>query len=242
MATAIKTAALIRRLERHGGGVYSLELEPERRVPRYKAGQFLHLALDGYDPSRHWPESRAFSIASAPGSGVVRITYSVVGQFTRRLEAEAAEGKTVWIKLPYGEFVVEDGRETVLVAGGTGITAFTAYLEGMSEGMRGGMSGAAVHVLYGARRAELLVYRERIEGWRRGNERLQVMYFAEEGVCGEGIREGRLRCEDVYGAAARPEEAVFYLSGPPGMLKAFSEELRNRYGVEAWRIRIDAWE
>ena len=35
----------------HAPGLRSLYLEPERRVPRFKPGQFLHLAIDPYDPS-----------------------------------------------------------------------------------------------------------------------------------------------------------------------------------------------
>ena len=44
------------------------------------------------------------------------------------MEAEAVEGRHLWIKLPYGDFVVTGSRETVLFAGGTGVTAFTAFL------------------------------------------------------------------------------------------------------------------
>ena len=37
---------------------------PNGRAPRFRPGQFLHLALDAYDPSGFWPDSRVFSIAS----------------------------------------------------------------------------------------------------------------------------------------------------------------------------------
>src|SRR6185436_15694325 len=97
---------------------------------RFRAGQFLHLALDRYDPTGFWPESRVFSIASAPAErGSVRITYAVKGRFTGRMEAEAVEGREVWIKLPYGDFFVDERADVALFAGGTGVTAFTAFLE-----------------------------------------------------------------------------------------------------------------
>ena len=35
-------------------------------VTPFKPGQFLHLALDAFEPGGFWPESRVFSIASAP--------------------------------------------------------------------------------------------------------------------------------------------------------------------------------
>src|SRR5699024_1464423 len=115
-----------------GERVYTLVLRPERRVPRFRAGQFLHLALDRYDPTGFWPESRVFSIASPPdGRDEVRITYAVKGGFTSRMEAEAVEGREVWIKLPYGDFVVDAAADVALFAVGTGVTAFTAFLEGL---------------------------------------------------------------------------------------------------------------
>ena len=72
----------------HGERVYTLTLRPERQVPRFRAGQFLHLALDPYDPSGFWPESRVFSIASSPEERqCLRLTYAVHGGYTARMEA-----------------------------------------------------------------------------------------------------------------------------------------------------------
>jgi len=69
----------------HGEHVYTVDLLPERPVPRFQPGQFLHLALDPYDPSGFWPESRVFSIASSPSRRErLRISYSVKGRFTPR--------------------------------------------------------------------------------------------------------------------------------------------------------------
>src|SRR6188474_1903347 len=99
MAAPQKLLCAIDRIVDHGERVYTVALRPERGVPRFRAGQVLHLALDPYDPSGFWPESRVFSIASSPAQReVVRITYAVHGRFTARMEAELVEGKQVWIK------------------------------------------------------------------------------------------------------------------------------------------------
>src|SRR5215203_4942761 len=112
---AQKLRCVVERIVDHGEQVYTLALRPERPVPRFRAGQFLHLALDAYDPTGFWPESRVFSIASAPaGRDLVRITYAVHGRFTARMEAELREGRQVWIKLPYGDFVIDSQSDVVL--------------------------------------------------------------------------------------------------------------------------------
>ena len=48
--------AKVKRLVEHGLGVFSVWLEPRQPIVRFKAGQFLHLALDSFSPeSGYWP-------------------------------------------------------------------------------------------------------------------------------------------------------------------------------------------
>src|SRR5438046_208202 len=131
MAVVQRLACQVERLIQHGGRVYTIVLRPERPAPVFRPGQFLHLALDPYDATGFWPESRVFSIASSPTErNRLCITYSAAGRFTTRMEAELAEGRHVWVKMPYGEFVVRKTTDVALFAGGTGITAFTDFLDG----------------------------------------------------------------------------------------------------------------
>ena len=111
MAVVRKIPCMVRAVTDHGERVYTVELEPSTAVPRFKPGQFLHLALDAYEPGGFWPESRVFSIASSPAHrDRLAITYAVKGAFTTRMERELAPGGRVWVKLPYGEFVVDAGH------------------------------------------------------------------------------------------------------------------------------------
>ena len=218
----------------HGGRVYSLLLRPERPIPRFRPGQFLHLALDRYDPAGFWPDSRVFSIASGPGDRhVVRITYAVHGRFTARMEAEASAGRTVWIKLPYGDFVVDGTRDSALFAGGTGVTAFTAFLETLTADSR------PVALGYGARTADLLIYRDAIEACARRAPGLDVVYFTEDGS--GGAQRGPVFIDAIWPRLRAPMETQCYVSGPPAMLRAIAAGLRT-HGVAAEAIHIDAWE
>ncbi len=159
MAVTQKLACVVERISAHGERVYTVTLRPHRAAPRFRAGQFLHLALDPYDPAGFWPESRVFSIASAPAERkALQITYAVHGGFTTRMERELVEGREVWIKMPYGDFVIDGGADVMLFAGGTGITAFTAFLQGLTvDGHH------SVGLAYGARTRRLLLYRDLVE-------------------------------------------------------------------------------
>jgi ferredoxin-NADP reductase len=239
MTVAQKLCCQVEHIIAHGNCVYTVELRPERPIPRFRPGQFLHLALDPYDPSEYWPESRTFSIASSPAQrDKLRISYSVQGRFTARMEREMAEGQSVWVKLPYGDFVVEDTSDIVLLAGGTGITAFTAFLDSLAPDF-----GHRIYLAYGARNRGLLIYRDMVERRAQSGSSLQTFYFIERdaGVVQSNEIIGRLSMTAMWPRIQTPMQARFYLSGPPIMIKVLSQDLRDR-GVRAEAIRIDAWE
>ena len=234
MSTPRKIRCVVDRITNHGDQVYTIELKPERALPSFQPGQFLHLALDEYDPSACWPESRVFSIASSPAERErVRIVYSVKGVYTARMEKELVTGKVVWIKLPYGEFMVDGGRDAVLIAGGTGITAFQAFIEGLTPEHAG-----KVVLLYGARCPELLLARESVEAQRGRVGNLRAFYFSETGSA-QGVLTGRVNLEVLCESAG--DGAVYYLAGPPPMVAALRGTL-EQWGIPADRIRVDAWE
>lgn len=241
MTVAQKIRCRVERIADHGEQAYTVDLAPERRVPVFQPGQFLHLALDAYDPSSFWPESRVFSIASAPHQRErLSITYSVQGCFTARMEKELAEGKFVWIKMPYGDFVINGVSDVVLFAGGTGITAFTAFLDGLAPTFP-----HKVYLAYGARDSNLLIYRDLVQRRAAMISQLKPFYFVEQDADGESAARaetvGRLSVAAMWQRIENPLAATYYISGPPTMLKAIARDLSER-GVRADAIRIDAWE
>jgi ferredoxin-NADP reductase len=111
-------------------------------------------------------------------------------------------------------------------------------------------------LFYGARRPDLLIYRQQVEQAAAACPALQVRCLAEEAdSAGAGLTPtpitstipGRLDLGLVWreaGLGHCPPDAArfsFYLSGPPVMLQALSAGLRER-GADPARIFTDAWE
>jgi ferredoxin-NADP reductase len=239
MSTPQKLRCRVYSIVPHGEHVYTVELVPcVPPVPRFKPGQFFHLALDSYDPAGFWPESRVFSIASSPRQrDKIKFTYSVKGSYTTRMEQEIVAGRDVWVKMPYGEFLVNLKRPVVLLAGGTGITAFTAFLDDLVDS-----PPCPVTVFYGARQRDLLIYRSLVDRCVKDLDRFQAFYSLEsleQGAPNE--LPGQLSIASVWQHTPDPTASSFYISGPPGMLKTLSSQLRDR-GVKGQDIHIDAWE
>lgn len=238
MPQPVRLRARVDSVRDHAPGLRTLILATERPVPPFLPGQFLQLALDEYDPSQHWPDSRAFSIANPPEErSRLQITLSEVGPFTRRM-LRLGIGDHVWVKLPYGDFILDAAARSpvVLIAGGTGITAFASLLA--CQGSRIG----PLRLLYGVRRPEFLVYRSVVEAAAQRWADFAWYGFVEEEAV-PGFRHGRLSAVVALEAAATMADVMattFFLSGPPGMVLCLRRDLAAA-GVSPARIRIDAW-
>jgi ferredoxin-NADP reductase len=247
MSQPRKIRCTVESITDHGERVYTVDLTPQSAVPPFRAGQFLHLTVEPYDPAGFWPESRVFSIANSPRDRRrLRICYSVKGSYTTRIEQTLRVGGEVWVKLPYGDFVIDDQRDAVLLAGGTGISAFTALLEALTP-----QSSQAVTLVYGVRSPGLLLFEEMILSQLAAVPNLAVVFFTETADDGFAQRMAALprapRCvtgridlaalDTVFG----PVAAAYYLAGPPVMLGALTPALLAR-GVAQENIHTDAWE
>ncbi len=171
----------------HALDLRSFILVPPKPAPRFRPGQFLHLALDLYDPSHHWPESRAFSIANSPDNREgLRITVSKKRSFTVRMFEDLRPGAAAWIKLPYGSFTPTPSADAVAVflGGGTGITPFISFIEWAAAEK----SGGKIQIHYAARRPELLIYKEILEACRAQLSSLALFFYAEQ-LNGNPLRE-----------------------------------------------------
>jgi len=240
MPMPVKFSAEVTNVRRHGGDVATYEFRCLTPRPRWKPGQFLHLALDAYDPSGHWPESRCFTMASGSlEKDNVRLTIAAKGKFTRRILAELQRGCKVWMKAPYGDFIVRTSpsRDVVLIAGGTGVTPFVAFME---DSMVKGLDGN-VWLHYGARSQDLLVFRDFADRCAQQFPSFRMACYAESGASGSTIA-GRIDLVRAVGCARNGQAATYFLCGPQEMINSFRTRLTEEFGVPELNVKLDAWE
>jgi len=210
-------------------GVYTIDFESLGKPFKYDAGQFLHLAIDEYDPSTQWPDSRCFSMQSSPIEELIRITYAAKGQFTKRMKHELKVGSEVTLKLPYGDLFSQDHNKTntVFIAGGTGITPYLSLFTDQSF---------AVYehpVLYSGFRTENMnLYKTELEMAEKINPGLDIhlVYQDKDGILDieKILNENTLNCS-------------YFISGPPVMIKNFKLTLISK-GVSEQNVLTDDWE
>jgi len=242
MAVQRKIPANIVEIITYSDTVKLFRLKPLKKLPRFKPGQFLHLAVDEYDPSYNWPDSRVFSMATSPNNkDYVDLIISVKGDFTKKI-FELEKGDEVWIKLPFGIFNFDEStnRDTVLIAGGTGISPFISYLQYAIEADL----DPAIHLYYGIKSPKLLIINDLLENCKQSLKNFHHhIYIEETAIENHDIshKEGILSAEDLIKESGLLKNPIFYLSGPPAMIATFENKLESA-GINPEDIKFDKWE
>ncbi len=248
MPNPIKIPATVIEIQDHGDGIYTLVFSSDRRLPKFNPGQFLHLAIDEYDPQGgFWPESRVFSIASSRFDDKIVINYSVKGSFTQRMSTSLDVGSSVWLKLPYGEFVinksVNEDQSIVLIAGGTGISPYLSYLnEILAHPVH-----KQIQLIYGVRKRTHILQETVLMRCLDELEGYSFDLFIEEASGSDLpfqnplIHQGMISTDHIRQKGKMLANPVFFLSGPPQMIQYFKRFLLDE-GIEETDIKIDEWE
>jgi len=242
MTTPVKLPAEVKDIVRHVDGIKSFILKPLKPCPNFRPGQFLHLAIDEYDPSFHWPESRVFSIANSPTRrDKLRITFSVKGDFTKRMYGDVKIGDILWLKLPYGSFLFPDSEaEIVLIAGGTGITPYVSFLEYAVDNN----IYTKINLYYGVRSPEYLIFDSLLNECDKNlNEFISHIFIeGESHKCKlNNVRSGILSIETIIKEKSKNPDSIYYLSGPQQMIDVFRGEM-IKSEIKVDNIIIDSWD
>ncbi|MDG1902142.1 MAG: FAD-dependent oxidoreductase [Bacteroidales bacterium] len=241
MGAPRKVKAEIIAVSRYSDGVTLYQFKPEHKC-RFRPGQFLHLAIEPYDPSFPWPESRVFSIASIPKSELIEILISPKGDFTKRMVEELKVGDEVWLKLPFGVFNFKDAksRDVVLIGGGTGISPFIAYLEEFIEASN---SENKMTLYYGVRNTDLIIYNDLLKKLEQHKENFKLELYIEEGDCVDFSyhNKGMMDVMKIIEKSKKMNDPVYYISGPKAMINSCISNM-SEANVNDENIFYDKWE
>ncbi len=227
MGIVRKYKAKLEKIENPLKEIHTLTFSSDKKF-KYKSGQFLHLALDEYNPAEQWPDSRCFSMQSSSDEEMIKITYAVKGKFTRRMAEELVPGKEFWLKLPYGELfqTPHEKEKCVFIAGGTGLTPFLSLFHHAS------FSEYKNPKLYlGFRSKSFNIFANDIKRAQQLKPDFNVSLFFEN-------TDGILDINKIYEENKR---TIYFISGPPAMIKTFKQTLIEK-GVPKENILTDDWE
>lgn len=199
----------------------------------FKAGQSIDVTLINPPETDAEGDTRAFSIASAPDEPTLLVATRMRDTAFKRVLKTMPIGTAVKMDGPFGEMTLPDNvRAGVLLAGGIGITPFRSML-----------ADAAARKLphrlvlyYSNRRPEDAPFLDELLALPRVNPRCTVVATmtaaakSQRAWTGEtGVIDSAMLSRHLAGI----ESPIYYMAGPPGMIKAMRDLLKTRSVADA---------
>lgn len=204
----------------------------------YRAGQFVDITL--LDPPETDAEgnTRGFSISSAPSEGVIMITTRLRDTAFKRVLQAMPLGTQVKIEGPFGDLRLHHAdRPAVVLTGGIGITPFRSIL---IETIRNGGLRYPVVVLYANRRPQDAAFLDELRLLAEQDANLRfvpTMSGLDASDTWEGER-GHIDASMLGRQLEGLTNAIYYLTGPPGMVQGLRTVLIDE-GIDEDDIRTE---
>lgn len=190
---------------------YAFEFKPDRPV-RFSAGQYMDLTLPGVKLDTR-SNRRTFTIAAAPESQIIRFGvkfYANGSQFKQRL-ASLKPSEQIIGNHTGGDFILPatTAKPLVFIAGGIGVTPFIAMIEHM---LKTGKKYQVTLYYFASDKTEI-VFKDLLN--RAASAGIKTIPKVGKGE--------RLSEQDI----AANREAIFYLSGPPGLVSGYKAQIKS---------------
>lgn len=161
---------------------------------------------------------RPMSLASSPTRRYLEYGVRISESPYKHAFVDLAAGDRVRLQGPFGDFILDEQRPAVFLAGGIGITP----LKGMAEYAADKKLQTPVRLAYSNRTEDEIVYRAELEELERRNPRFEALYtLTGEKVAKDwpGLR-GRFSQHVIRRAAEGLSRPIYYLCGKPSMVSA----------------------
>jgi len=173
--------------------------------------------------------SRSFSIATTPDEGNIMISMRISenpSEFKKALR-DMKPGESVIMRGPVGSFYFKQKKTVLLIAGGIGITPYRALIKdniGSEEGLF-----QTIRLLYSDSNGDF-IYKEELDEMHQGNF-VEVEYINKREQLVEEIKS--------Y-ASNHKDDAIYFISGSPSMVKSIKETLREM-NIQNKNIKADTF-
>ena len=204
----------------------------------YRAGQFVDITL--LDPPETDAEgnTRGFSLSSAPSEDVIMIATRLRDTAFKRVLQTVPLGTPVKIEGPFGDLRLHHAdRPAVVLTGGIGITPFRSIL---TETIDNGGLPYPVVLFYANRRPQDAAFLDELRALAERDANLRfvpTMTGLDASDPWDGDR-GRIDASMLARHLEGLTNAIYYLTGPPGMVHALRTMLVQA-GVDEDDIRTE---
>ncbi|MDQ3561876.1 MAG: FAD-dependent oxidoreductase, partial [Thermoproteota archaeon] len=228
--------------------------------PEYKAGQFAFFPLDNVKNDNRGPV-RHFSLTSSPTEDVLTISTRIRDTPYKQRLSTIQEGEQVKVSKPQGNFVLHDdySKPAIFLSGGIGVTPFRSMIKYATDKQL----PIKITMFDSNRNRQNILYKDEFDKWAAQNHNLKIVYTITENdmeqrqqfeavhtISSSGATESKGTWKGERGRIdrtmierhLRKEEisnAIFYICGPPGMIKALEDLLQKQFQIQEARIKVE---
>lgn len=228
------------------------DIQQENHYLDFKAGQYAAMDL-GTKEDTEGPV-RSFTIASSPTEEeFILISTRIRDTPFKKKLAKLEIGTPIKITAPVGSFVLPEdanSKRVVFLSGGIGVTPFRSMVKYAADNCL----PIRIVMFDSNRNEENILYRSDFDQCVKTNNNLKVIYT----ITGEGQGESSSSIAEASGGdwkgesgfinkemltkymtSDELEDSIFYICGPPGMLKAMQKLLQDDLRIPDERIKIE---
>ena len=196
----------------------------------YTAGQFAFFDIGGVYADPKGP-IRHFTISSSPTENFIMLSTRIRdSQYKKRLST-LEEGYKVRVRGPEGQFVLHQdySKPAVFLSGGIGVTPFRSMIKYATD------KHLPIKILMfdSNRNQNNILFKKEFDDWAGINENLKIIYTISEDNKKEHSSSTTNGWKGEYGRIDKAmilrymdndaiNNSMFYICGPPGMLKAIN--------------------
>lgn len=201
--------------------------EDDKKPIAFLPGQYA--AISFFRNNRPTP-ARCFSLVSSPlDPRVLQFSMRNKGKFTRAA-SQLSEGDIVNVRGPFGAFILDQDEDenTVLMAGGIGITPFMSMLR-YASGLE---LKKDIKLIYSCRNQDDVPFAEELIKLSNQNQYIKAFFVIADGetqkLSGALVAKGRITNQILEATQVGSTKTKYYICGPPSFMKGMSKLLVDR--------------
>jgi ferredoxin-NADP reductase/nitrite reductase/ring-hydroxylating ferredoxin subunit len=214
----------------------------------YTAGQFAFFDIGGVENDPKGP-IRHFTISSSPTENFIMFTTRIRDSPYKKRLSILEHGTRVHVRGPEGQFVLHDdhSKPAVFLSGGIGVTPFRSMIKYVTDKQL----PLKIVMFDSNRNPDNILFKKEFDDWTALNKNLKIIYTVSEDTHDDNDQSnvrniwkgehGRINKTMIlkYLDNSLLDNSIFYICGPPSMLKAMQSLLQEELKISKEKIKVE---
>lgn len=207
----------------------------------FRAGQFCDLTLIDPPETDEEGNTRGFSLVAAPYEDYLAVATRLRDTAFKRVLRDLPEGAEVKFDAPYGDFTLQknENKPAVFLIGGIGVTPVRSMVAQATHDK----TGHKITLIHSNKTPTDAPFQEDFRAFAAENPNFTFVPVASDAAPDDFDGErGRVDAALIKKYVSDFDNTIFYLSGPPGMVKAMRQLLIDELHADEDNIRTEEFD